>query len=105
MACIWPSGVDKIILSVDFNLIDFAEVNKLPLHEFDDDGLGRTIATHIYEKENFPVVFMKHLQAQKAYVDIHIDSSCIDIKEWENILIEKYFKNDFIYFRWSDYNT
>ena len=48
---------------------------------------------------------MKHLQAQKTYVDIHIDSSCIDIKEWENILIEKYFKNDFIYFRWSDYNT
>ena len=49
MACIWPSGYDKIILSVDFNLIDFAEVNKLPLHEF-DDGLGRAIATHIYEK-------------------------------------------------------
>ncbi|MCH7390009.1 hypothetical protein [Acinetobacter dispersus] len=99
---IWSEQGDQEILAVELNIYKFCEEQKLELFEFYEEGLGKVLATHIYEEKGFLVVFTKYLDAPFSCVNVAIDASCNNVKEWEDRLINKYFKNYQIYFKLSE---
>lgn len=102
---IWSEKGDQIILVVDFDIYKFCEKQSLDLSEFYIEGLGKAAAAHTYEKGGFPVVFMKYIDAPYSYVNISIDASCQNVKEWEDYIINKYFNDSDIYFRLSNHKN
>ena len=101
---IWSGKGDRIILVVDFDIYKFCEEQNLDLSELYIEGLGKAAATHTYEKGGFPVVFMKYIDVPHSYINISIDASCQNVKEWEDYILNKYFNGLCVYFRLSDHN-
>ncbi|WP_436897468.1 hypothetical protein [Acinetobacter gyllenbergii] len=105
MVSIWLSGDEKTILMVEMNLEFFCREWSLELFEGVEDGLGKFLACYTYEFNDFPIVFTKYIESIYPCVYVNIDSSCKNIEEWENTIIEKYLKNYKIDFRLSKNST